>query len=50
MCSEKDNIIRKPRENGCRITEQREIILDIILKNLSTRSVSVNYLKINLLF
>lgn len=33
MNSEKEDIITKLRENGCRITKQRKIILDIILKN-----------------
>lgn len=33
MGSEKDTIILKLKENGCRITKQRKLILDIILEN-----------------
>ncbi|HJA93128.1 MAG TPA: transcriptional repressor [Candidatus Eisenbergiella merdipullorum] len=29
----KEQIIRKLRENGCRITKQRQILIDIILEN-----------------
>ena len=28
----KENIIEKLRERGCRITKQRQILLDVILK------------------
>jgi Fur family ferric uptake transcriptional regulator len=31
--AQRDRIIRKLRENGCRITQQRLLLLDIILKN-----------------
>lgn len=31
--NEKDNIITKLKDNGCRITKQRRLILDIILEN-----------------
>lgn len=31
--NEKDNIITKLKDNGCRITIQRRLILDIILEN-----------------
>ena len=50
MCSEKDNIVRKLRENGCRITEQREIILDIILKNRcsSCKEIYIQVEKLNM--
>ena len=30
---QKDNIIRRLRENGCRITKQRRMLLDIILED-----------------
>lgn len=33
MLSEKETIIRKLRDNGCRITEQRKMILDVILES-----------------
>lgn len=33
MGNEKDNIITKLKDNGCRITKQRRLILDIILEN-----------------
>ena len=33
MNSEKESIIIKLKENGCRITKQRKLILDIILEN-----------------
>lgn len=33
MNSEKENIIIKLKKNGCRITKQREMILDVILEN-----------------
>lgn len=33
MNSEKENVLKKLKENGCRITKQRKIILDIILEN-----------------
>lgn len=33
MLSEKETIIRKLRDNGCRITEQRNMILDVILES-----------------
>lgn len=33
MNGEKENIIKKLKENGCRITKQRKMILDIILEN-----------------
>lgn len=33
MNSEKENIIKKLKENGCRITKQRRLLLDIILEN-----------------
>ncbi len=33
MNSEKENILKKLKNNGCRITRQRKIILDIILQN-----------------
>ena len=29
----KENIIEKLRERGCRITKQRQILLDVILKD-----------------
>ena len=31
--SRKDEIIERLKENGCRITKQRKILIDIILKN-----------------
>ena len=34
MNGEKEKIIEKLKENGCRITKQRKMILDIILENL----------------
>lgn len=33
MNGEKEKIIIKLKENGCRITKQRKMILDIILEN-----------------
>lgn len=33
MNGEKENIIKKLKENGCRITKQRKMIFDIILEN-----------------
>ena len=33
MNSEKESIIIKLKENGCRITKQRKLILDIILED-----------------
>lgn len=33
MNGEKEKIIKKLKENGCRITKQRKMILDIILEN-----------------
>ena len=36
MNSEKESIIIKLKENGCRITKQRKLILDIILENRSS--------------
>lgn len=33
MNSEKEKIIKELKENGCRITKQRKIIIDIILEN-----------------
>ena len=31
--SRKDEIIERLKENGCRITKQRKILIDIILEN-----------------
>lgn len=33
MNSDKENILKELKENGCRITKQRKMILDIILEN-----------------
>lgn len=33
MQEAKEKIIKKLRENGCRITKQRKLLLDIILEN-----------------
>ena len=33
MVSRKDEIIERLKENGCRITRQRRILIDIILEN-----------------
>lgn len=33
MSNEKEEIVKRLKENGCRITKQRKIILDIILEN-----------------
>ena len=33
MVSRKDEIIEQLKENGCRITKQRKLLIDIILKD-----------------
>ena len=33
MLTEKEPLIRKLRDNGCRLTEQRNMILDVILES-----------------
>ena len=34
--SKKEQIIEKLKENGCRITKQRKMLIDIILENESS--------------
>ncbi len=40
---QKEQIIRQLRENGCRITQQRLILLDVILNNECTSCKEIYY-------
>ena len=39
----KDEIIQRLKENGCRITKQRKILIDIILENDCTSCKEIYY-------
>jgi Fur family ferric uptake transcriptional regulator len=43
MYDEKDLIIQKLKERGCRITKQRRILIDIILEGKCTRCKEIYY-------
>ncbi|HJB91678.1 MAG TPA: transcriptional repressor [Candidatus Eisenbergiella merdigallinarum] len=43
MSSEKNRIIRKLQENGCRITKQRLELLDVILENRCSSCKEIYY-------
>ena len=47
--SRKDEIIERLKENGCRITKQRKILIDIILENDCAIGVATVYRMINAL-
>ncbi|WP_461810246.1 transcriptional repressor [Faecalimonas sp.] len=49
MNSEKESIIIKLKESGCRITKQREMILDVILESRcsSCKEIYIKVAKVN---
>lgn len=48
MENQKEQIVEKLRKNGCRITRQRQLILDIILENHCSTCKEIYYQAIRL--